>query len=103
MADRQDHDEMLRHYSAALDEIYRLRAALAYEARVIGGHLLLAGFPKSRREIAEQQIERMRTAVRGRTRWAYDGVMSAGAAEGLLRAAGASPTLTRTEWEESHD
>lgn len=98
----QDRAEMLAHYSAALDEIHRLRGALLYEARVIEGHLLLAGFPKSRRSIAEQQVERMRAAVRGAAWSAYAGVMGGGTVQGLLIAAGASPTLTRTEWEQTH-
>lgn len=101
-SDRQDHDDMLRHYSAALSEIHRLRGALLYEARVIEAHLLLAGFPKSRRPIAEQQVERMREAVRGAAWSAYADVMNGRTVQGLLVAAGASPTLTRTEWEESH-
>jgi hypothetical protein len=56
----QNHDLL----SAALDEIFRLRRALSYEAAVVEAHY--AGyktFPKSRRKIAEQQVARMRQAA----------------------------------------
>ncbi|PWK81665.1 hypothetical protein C8D88_11676 [Lentzea atacamensis] len=57
-------DDFLR-YSEALDEIWRLRRLLAHEACIIEAHLGLKTFPRSRREIAEQQINRMRRAARG--------------------------------------
>jgi hypothetical protein len=56
---------VIGHYSDALDEIYELRAALAYEARILEMHLAFKTFPKSRRRMAEQQIDRMRGAVSG--------------------------------------
>lgn len=50
--------------SAALDEIFRLRRALSYEARVVEAHYeLYKTFPKSRRKIAEEQVARMQQAV----------------------------------------
>lgn len=55
----------LHHYSRALDEIYRLRGLLAFEAAIIQGHLQLATFPRSRRVAAEEQIRRMTTAAIG--------------------------------------
>lgn len=85
-------------YSAALDEIYRLRAALAYEARTIEAHLLLATFPKSRRPHAEQQITRMRAAVVGDTGTAYQHVDTYQRQQ-LLRDAGGTGGLTRGQWE----
>jgi hypothetical protein len=39
---READAELLRYYSAALDEIYALRAALASEARIIEAHLMQA-------------------------------------------------------------
>lgn len=92
-----DHD-MLAHYSAALDEIYRLRQALAYEASVLAVHLGYASFPKSRRGHAENQVERMRQAARGATLEAYHDTshLSLGHA---AREAGVPKTLTRGEWE----
>lgn len=55
----------LINYSRALDEVYRLRTALAVEASITAAHLDLKSFPKSRRTFAEQQVERMRAAARG--------------------------------------
>lgn len=80
----------LANYSYAIDEIYQLRALLADEAAIIEAHLDLKTFPKSRREIAEKQIERMRAAARGETpeyrdRWSPSRALkSAGADDGLL-------------------
>lgn len=68
-----DNQEMLRHYSRALDEIYRLRQALAYEARVVEAHLDLKSFPRSRRRFAEDQVKRMRRAAVGEFFRAYGG------------------------------
>lgn len=86
-------------YSAALDEIYRLREALAYEAGGIENHTSYATFPKSRRSIAAQQIERMRSAARGDSQVAYAGLNSA-VLRGALREAGAPDTLTRWQFEQ---
>jgi len=51
--------------SVAVDEIYALRALLAYEATVLEAHLDYRTFPKTRRKFAEAQVERMRRAARG--------------------------------------
>jgi hypothetical protein len=58
-------DEELRHYSAALDEIWRLRTALAYEAHVISSRLANRPAPKSGKSPAQHQVDRMRSAARG--------------------------------------
>lgn len=58
-------NDLLRHYSLALDEIYRLRGLLAYEAVVTAAHLELKTFPKSRRVSAELQVQRMTAAATG--------------------------------------
>lgn len=87
-----DHDDLAR-YSAALDEIHRLRNALAYEASVTEAHLDLVTFPKSRRPHADEQVARMRAAARGETRQAYEtnpwmsvpGFAASATAEGLIR------------------
>lgn len=91
-------DDMLAHYSAALDEIYELRAAMAHEADVLARHLELATFPKSRREAAEQQVDRMNAAARGSARITYR-TTGTEAKQEALRSIGASPTLTRGQWE----
>ena len=56
-------EDVVAELSAALDEIYLLRLALAYEAMMIEGHLGLKTFPRSRRGEAEAQVARMRAAV----------------------------------------
>lgn len=105
-ADESAAEAMLAHYMAALDEIYRLRCALVIEARGVEADLLLATFPKSRRRYAEERVERMRAAVRGEADQAYKDRLDPGSGglrtgvQELLIAAGASPTLTRHEWEE---
>lgn len=90
-------DEMPAHYSAALDEIFRLRTALAYEAGALTAHLGYATFPKSRREIAAEQVQRMLQAVQGDSVKAYAGIES-WALEAARREAGCG-LLTRGTWE----
>lgn len=78
----------------ALDEIYRLRTLLAYEAEVIDTHLNYKTFPKSRREIAIGQVERMRWAAKGHA------VSISHLSERHAReSAGMSHLLTRAQWE----
>lgn len=89
---------ILLAYSKALDEVYRLRRALAYEARVVEAHLGYKTFPKTRRKIAEEQVERMRLCARGEAGVVYAGVNYT-SLNAALRAAGASETLTRAQWE----
>lgn len=84
--------------SRALDEIWHLRRALAYEAAVNEAHLQLKTFPKSRRQIVLGQIERMREAARGAVLRAYAGLHTQ-SIDGAMDRAGAEPTLTRGQWE----
>lgn len=88
----------LAAYSAALDEIYRLREALAYEAVVTDTHLAYRTFPKSRRGSAENQVERMRAAARGESQRAYAPVSHL-VLRHCLGEAGASETLTRHQFD----
>lgn len=93
-------DDIMHHYSRALDEIFALRALMAAEARVTEAHLGLKSFPKSRRQFAEEAVERQRRAARGEAQAVYTewGVThQRGKRE--LRAIGASETLTREGWE----
>lgn len=96
--DRLDQAPLMEHYSQALDEIYRLRAAMAYEAAIIKAHCEYKTFPQSRRRIAGEQVERMHQSARGRSKDAYSG-QRAWMAKDTLIDAGASETLTRWEWE----
>lgn len=86
--------ELIGELSDALDEIYRLRRVLAYEALVTEAHLTYKSFPKSRRAVAEDSSTRMKAAARGRVRPAYGGVAS-WAFDSAMREAGAPETLTR--------
>jgi hypothetical protein len=67
----EEHEKAMRDLTAALDEIYLLRQAMAYEAAVLQEHTRFASFPKSRRVWATQQIERMRKAAESGGRAAY--------------------------------
>lgn len=91
----------LSHYSAALDEIFRLRTALAFEALVTEAHLGYRTFPKTRRRYAEEQAERMRECARGQALTAFAGRSWQSLRTGL-REAGAAETLTREQWETEH-
>jgi hypothetical protein len=64
-------NELLAYYGRALDEIYRLRTALGYEAYLLGGHLALATYPKSRRQSADASLGRMNLAAQGHCTYAY--------------------------------
>lgn len=91
---------MLRHYSAALDEIYRQRRAAAYEAHIIAGVLAFASLPKGAREQLEDLRERLWLTAKGEHRL-YDHV-DGDCWQRTMQTAGMRPTLTRTEWEESN-
>lgn len=95
-------DALLPYYSAALDEVHRLRRALAREARIVEAHLDLKSFPKSRRVFAEEQVQRMRQSARGAAQLAYAGV-DYQVMDGCMRMAGAASTLTRDQWEREVD
>ncbi len=82
-------DDELEHYGLALDEVYRLRAALAEEAQLIKTHL------GGRRKWADEQVQRMEAAARGQAIAVY----ASSGRKAALRAAGASGTLTRWGWE----
>lgn len=87
----------MSHYSRALDEIYRLRTILAYEAMVTDAHH--EGYktsPKSRKRSVVEQAERMRRAARGDTLAVFNGISYPKQA---LQDAGAAQTLTRAAWE----
>jgi hypothetical protein len=92
-----DMDELvpIAELSRALDEIYALRTLLAYEAAVRAADLELRSYPKSRREIAEHAIQRMRGAARGEEWLPY---ITERARRSARAAAGMPDTLTRHSW-----
>lgn len=59
--DRDDFTTM----GKALDEIYRLRTAMAIETIFLAGHLNYSTLPKSRRQVIEGQLSRLRAASQG--------------------------------------
>ena len=80
-----ERDTYLRLLSAALDEIYSLRIICAYEEGVVKTYTEYKSFPKSRRDVADKQMRRLRAAVAGEaqrvanhelpfTRWLRDKV-----------------------------
>jgi plasmid stabilization system protein ParE len=85
-------------YARALDEIWGLRQAAAYEADILASHLELAGFPKARRGAAGEQVRRMRAAARGPVSAAYH--VPAAAYYRAMDNAGAAATLTRARFEQ---
>jgi hypothetical protein len=90
-------DGMPDHYARALEEIDRLRTALAYEARVIQVHLDYRSFPKTRRPVAERQVERMTASARGQAQAAYADTSDLALAH-VRRETGIG-VLTRSQWE----
>lgn len=88
--------------SRALDEIYALRRALAYEAACTVAHLGFKTLPKRARWVAEEQIGRMRAAARGEVANAYSG-QPRRSLDAAMREAGASETLTLSQWKAETD
>lgn len=90
---------LLPHYSRALDEVYRLRQALAYESHLLEQHLAVPAFrPKGVRTVMERQIRRMTWASQGGALAAYE-VVSPQEMRDAMHEAGMVAGLTRDEWE----
>lgn len=94
-----DHDDLFTVYAAALDEIYALRTAAAYEATLLERLLELKTFPAGRRQATVEQRDRLVSAAGGNAPTAYTTIPSAD-----LRAArteaGMSQLLTANQFEE---
>lgn len=91
--------DMLAHYSATLDEVYRLRRALAYETRASVSLLSYASLPVTARAKIEDQVTRMSNAARGYVTEAYADVPP-NRWDWVMRECGMRPTLTRAQWEQ---
>ena len=89
----------LAHYSEALDEIYRLRMALAYEAQQLNELLVQShsALSNARRSAVYEAMLRMRAAARGSAQHVYDETRTLPPAK--LIEHHIPFTLTRTEWE----
>jgi hypothetical protein len=85
--------------SAALDEIYRLRRALAYESMVALASLDYASFPKGRRAATHDSASRMQAAARGQSEEAYSGTNSRSLRYAAVEV-GAGETFTRAQFRE---
>lgn len=95
-----DSEQMLRAYSAALDEVFALRRALAYESRVIAAQTLdVKALGKGRREQVEQSVERMAQAAKGDVVRGYAGT-SRRSFESAIDEVGGANFLTRASWEQ---
>lgn len=86
----------------ALDEIWALRRAAAYEAAALEATAEYRTFPKSRRQVTGEQLRRLRAAARGHVHTAYAD-RSRASVDHSMRAAGAPVTLTRHQWETGPD
>lgn len=89
-------EEMLKHYSAALDEIYRLRVAAAYEARILANVLDYATLPKRVRNMLQNAHQRHEATACGMV---AHGHLTAEQRQTVLQLCNAPMTLTRHEWE----
>lgn len=84
--------------SDLLDEVFRLRRALAYEALVVEAQTLdVKALGKGRREELEASIERMQLAALGDSTLAYADV-SSHSLRYAVRSLFAKETLTRWNW-----
>lgn len=103
MGDETDIPDSVRILiSALLDEVYRLRKAMAYEALETKKDLELKTLPKEAKGRAVSQIARMVNAARGKADRVYHWqLVDLGQWERALETAGAKPTLTRWEFEKS--
>lgn len=88
------------YYSAALDEIYRLRTLLAYEAGTLAAHTEYKTFPKSRQRFAQASIARMQAASRGEIdAQLVSNLGSDLAVRSARKEAGMPDPMTRQDWE----
>jgi hypothetical protein len=93
----------MKYYSAALDEIYRLRRALAYEARVVEAQTLdVQALGKNRRAHIKESVDRMRKSVQGHAEAVYAGLDRSSLRMALEQTRGTS-LLTRAMWEDEVD
>lgn len=89
--------ETVEPYSAALDEVYRLRGLCAHSAYALKAHLEYKTFPTSRRALAQNQVERLLDAARGSSGTAVADLNLSP----LFRLLGLPTTLTRWQFEQS--
>lgn len=86
-------------YTAALDEIYRLRVALAMEARIMESAMTYRTVPKTLVDKLKLAVTRCREAARGNSAVVY-APYPVEVKKHALRLAGASPGATRDNFEQ---
>lgn len=92
-------DTVSPHYLRALDEVYRLRQALAYEAGLLESCLAASSLrPLCVRRELERQVYRMTWAAQGGVSAAYEAVLPQDLYAAMHEAA-MSATLTVEQWE----
>lgn len=92
----------MEYYFAALDEIWMLRRALAYEATVVEAQTSgVSQLGKGRTEHLRKSVQRMRATARGEGRVAYAGTSSLSLDHAARRAEMDSLLMTRAMWEAS--
>lgn len=94
-----EHLRAFDYYSAALDEIYFLRRALAYERMYQRAYLDFLTLPKGVRNRVDVAMARIKLALRYGLREAYKDV-SEQSWNWSIRSAGMPQTLTRYQWED---
>jgi hypothetical protein len=89
--------QLAASFIVALDEIFALRQALAYESRVVAAHVAgRSSLPKGMLALADELVARTAVVTCGAVRAAQTGPWSA---QALLVRTGARRTLTRSAWE----
>lgn len=84
-----------KHYSAALDEIYRQRMGAAHECSMLDWILDFRTLPMGARKMALKIRQRLQLTAQGKVDEAYEGLRS----QTDLEAVDAPLTLTRPAWE----
>lgn len=87
------------YYSAALDEIWHLRKALAYEESILRGYLDFSTLPKSIATSIGHQRARMSYAIKRGAQRAYRLIPNE-AMMNIVHLSAMPNTLTRWSWEE---
>ncbi|WIE80843.1 hypothetical protein [Curtobacterium sp. MCSS17_016] len=98
------------NYARALDDIFDLRRAAAYEARVLEAHYEgMKSFPKTRLRIAEESVARLRNLARGGYHDEQDNIGTVPSSDGWFKlnrmkqsylALGLDETLTNYAYEQ---
>lgn len=94
----EDDSDMHAHYMRALDEVWKLRSEAAHEAHVLEAVLAVKTLPKTAHDRLAVMRERMLAIACGVD---HPGHLPSESRHRALGLAGASQTLTRSQWEAS--